>query len=95
MIPQTKPFYHAVIPTPAGGVWVVPVAPDLDRRVVDMFDANGAYEGSAVLPAPMVIEVAPVFLGDLLVVVLKRQDGVEVVSVLRRSRSAGSAYHKE
>jgi hypothetical protein len=90
-IPNTKPFFNVVVPTPAGGLWVFQFATSMETVAVDMFGPDGDFEGSGLLPDTLSLFYSPGFVGDMLIAVLKRTDGSEALALMRRSPVRGSA----
>lgn len=84
-IPGTYPAIQSFFFSDDGHLWVVPVLGP-DRSALDVFDPSGAYLGRVTPPGRILPSPAPAIRGDRFVGLVRDEDDVETVWVMRIER---------
>jgi len=81
-IPETYPAIQSFFFSEDGHLWVIPILGP-DRTVVDVFDPAGKFLGRVTPPGRIVPSPAPAIRGNRLVGLVRDEDDVETVWVMR------------
>jgi hypothetical protein len=84
-IPATYPAIQSFFFSEDGHLWVIPVLGP-DRTVVDVFDPSGTFLGRMTLPGRIVPSPAPAIRGSRFVGLVRDEDDVETVWVMRMEK---------
>jgi len=90
-VPASKPAFKDFLIDDSGNLWVQLVADGVaDRRLFDVFDAEGRYLGEEVLPFPVELYPAPIIRGGYLYAVTEDELEVPFLVRARIERPGGS-----
>lgn len=83
LIPKTQPHLLSFFFDDAGHLWVQPAYPAGRNTPLDVFDAEGTYQGRIEGPLRLLSRPAPAIRGDRMAAVMGNADGVHSVAVFR------------